>query len=746
MKRLAAALTVVAAIGALPAWGGTPARAPDDDRPRLDLRVTEQDFGVAPGGTWTARLSVSGDVDELLGALPTTTTSTTSTPSTSTTAAVPGLPATTTTAVDTGTTPTTNATATGTGAPSTAVVEVVAHRRIDTTLELREAQDGELGETLDRVIVPVDDVLTRTAGRGEIAVAVETASEAGDSRLTLRRAGLYPLSITVRLDGTVIGERVTFVERLPLDAEDDPPLGVALVATLDDLAPDAGAAEERTARRQLDALVELGTVVDAPLAVSMPPSVAELAGGDPTRAREVAAALTTANLLALPSLALDPSSAVAIDRVDAFSGEVRKGEDILAATFPDVPVQRAAWLVNSPLSTAGAATLRDPLGYRLFVFDEATYRTLDGNIGDFTDSSLAFEVALGDGDSLPAMLASPLGRFIDDERGAGRTVAEEAVDVIASLVVGRRELGPELRRDVVLMPPDGGVPDADTAAALTGYVAELPGVEMTSLGRIAGATDTIQIDGDPLTVALPDEAGRDLSERAERIAITEVAVEAFGSMFADDEGRDAWLAELDALLSTALDDETVDAQLRTINDELEAVRTSVVAPDPFTFTLTGRTSVLRLTLRNNADEPRVVRLRAASPKLRFPEGEQLVTLQPGPNEVTLDVEARANGTSSVSIELLTPVFGRPITEPTFLTATVNALTGLGQVITGGAVLVLVTWWFSHFRRRRRERANPSPIVVVDDEPVVSPDAAEAAAHVPDHDGALDPDELPPTTR
>ena len=36
-----------------------------------------------------------------------------------------------------------------------------------------------------------------------------------------------------------------------------------------------------------------------------------------------------------------------------------------------------------------------------------------------------------------------------------------------------------------------------------------------------------------------------------------------------------------------------------------------------------------------------------------------------------------------------------------LTARVNALAGLGQVVTGGAVLVLVSWWYGHFRRRRR---------------------------------------------
>ena len=51
--------------------------------------------------------------------------------------------------------------------------------------------------------------------------------------------------------------------------------------------------------------------------------------------------------------------------------------------------------------------------------------------------------------------------------------------------------------------------------------------------------------------------------------------------------------------------------------------------------------------------------------------------------------------------MLTPS-GSVIGEPIVLTARVNALSGLGQLLTGAALLVLATWWFSHFRRKRRQ--------------------------------------------
>jgi len=70
--------------------------------------------------------------------------------------------------------------------------------------------------------------------------------------------------------------------------------------------------------------------------------------------------------------------------------------------------------------------------------------------------------------------------------------------------------------------------------------------------------------------------------------------------------------------------------------------------------------------------------------------------------VPIDVAARANGTTSVSISIRTPS-GVDVVRPVVLTAHVRALTGVGQVITGGAVVVLATWWVSHLRQRRRQR-------------------------------------------
>jgi hypothetical protein len=156
-------------------------------------------------------------------------------------------------------------------------------------------------------------------------------------------------------------------------------------------------------------------------------------------------------------------------------------------------------------------------------------------------------------------------------------------------------------------------------------------------------------------------------------------------------------------LSTAFANELVDGRIDALNGTLGEIPNHIVHPEPFTFTLTGQASEVTLRIGNTADTPLSVLLRAESSKLRFPDEELLITLQPGINIIELPVRTRSNGTFVFSIELLTPVGRQLIGEPIVLTARVSALTGLGQVLTGGALLVLASWWFTHLRGRRRRQ-------------------------------------------
>ena len=699
MKRASSLLAAAAVLA-----GGSPLL--DVQANEVTLVLQDQSFAVAPEQPWSASFIVEGDLAGIVAAATTTTTTTTTAPT---------EPATTAAAAP---------------APVTSL-RVVAHRPIDRRAELADVLDGDLPTAVDSVTVPV------TLGDGStLAVDVPTTTAVDiPGALTLRLPGLHPLTVELLVDGQRVAEHVTFVERLPVEDGIGASMNVAIVAAAPDPGPALTDDEVADGRERLSLIAELAAAVEGPITVQLPPVLLDdLTSSDPQLAVTLRDSLDGDEVLAIPADVLDPSSAVAINAQEDFARELRSGEAVLTDALPSSIPQRAAWLVNTPISTDAAAMLAD-LGFRSLVVDEAIYAELDGNIGGYHDDTLSLDVDLGARGSLPAMVTDAGPSLLDPatlERSA-MSPAAAAVQIVAELVTARRDLGEQLQRSAVLTTPAGTVPDADVAGAVARYATSMPDFRLAPLSAVPSTTDTMIVgDTGPQTVSLPPTAGPDLTERAQRIELTRVAAAATGSMLLDDTQLETWQSELDTLLSTGFTDDEADVELDRISAETIEPRSQVEAPAAFTFTLTGRSSPLRWNLRNNGDEALRVVVRASSPKLTFPEGDQPVLLEPGTaTEVVIPVEARTLGTSAIGMEVLTPELEQPVIEPVVLTARVNALTGLGQVVTGGAILVLGSWWFTHYRRSRRRRMEAIAALEQGDElGEVSPDAAEVVA-VPD---------------
>ena len=642
-RALAALVPVVLATGVSPV-----AAAPPEPTTPPALRLIDQDFAIARDAPWHAQWRVEGTVP-------------------------PGS------------------------------VRVILYRPVDDRIELADDLAGDRQDVIDNISFEVTPSLRVDASGTVLDVSLPTTTATNVAEaLTLRQPGLYPITVQLVDGDNVVAEDHTYIERLPVDPSTAPPMNVALVAAIDDPGPAPTADELAVGRRRLADLAALTTSVDGPVTVSIPPPLVDrLADDDPELSAQLRQALADDEVLSLPSDRLDPSSAVAIDKAETFTRRLRDGEDALGAALPGIAATRSGWLVTSPVSTDAATLLRD-LGFDLLTLGTDDYATLEGNIGGFLDTTLAVEVALDDAGTMPAMVRTSAGELLVADEDVAPTAA--AVRILAELLTTRRELGAAQRRSVVLATPALAIPDPAVAGALARLAASVPELRLKPLSALASATDTMLVEGAPQTVSLPAVAGPDLTERAQRVELTSVSAESAGSMRLDDSDLVRWRAELDAALSTGLSDAQVDATLARVSAEADAVRASVVAPQPFDLTLTGRSSTLRLNLRNTSEEPLRIVVQPRSPKLTFPDGDETVELAPnGVTEVLIPVETRSNGTSSIEIELLTPTIGQRVAEPVVLTAHVNALTGLGQVITGGALLVLITWWFGHFRRRRRQR-------------------------------------------
>jgi hypothetical protein len=701
MSRAVALLTAtVAVVG--PVLGAAPANAvAAGDEPEMAL--TSQSFVVHPGGGWTATFAVAGDLG---GATPTVALS------------IPG------------------ATPASTPAGPDVEARVLVRRRIADRAALADVLDGAVPDVSSRATVPV--TLTTDGDQTTFSLSVPTSTTPDDQgALILQRDGVYPITVELLVDGAPVATADTFVDRLPARPEPGgQPMNIAVLADVADPGDSPNVAQLAAGRTELQAIAQSAAALAGTMTLRVPPIVMQrLATDDPRLLATVRAGLGSTEVLALPAPMLDPSSATGAGLQDAFAASLVAGERVLGAAPPASPAQRSAWIVESPISAPAAAMLRDPLGFDLLVFDPNVYDALSGGIGGYHDRSLSFDVHVGGGASVPGFVISASSHWLDrDELDRdGLTPTDGAVRLMSELVVARDELGAGQRRSVVLALPPGVAPDPEVAGALRSFVAETPEFALARLASLPTSTDTMIVPGrGPEDVSLPAVAGPDLTERVHRINLTRLGAASAASMLTGDKSQlNAWNASLDALVSTGVSDRSADAELDRISAEVRSMYADVEAPRPFTFTLTGRRSTLRLNLRNNGTRDLKVVVRPSSPKLRFPNGDAAVDLKAGTaTEVLIPVQARANGTSAIGIQILTPIGNQTVQGPVVLTARVNALSGLGQVVTGGAILVLVSWWYGHFRRRRRARRallgevdNPANLMAA----AVAPDAAEAVA-------------------
>jgi hypothetical protein len=351
-----------------------------------------------------------------------------------------------------------------------------------------------------------------------------------------------------------------------------------------------------------------------------------------------------------------------------------------------------------------------------------------------------FDIGLADDNTLSATIVdSAIARRI--EEGASQPALTAVVIAAELLTVRQRidDLGYDpSRHGVTIGTSELGLPDTATFAALAALLADTEGLAPVPLDTLGLRTDTI-VDGtgDPIVVALPDSTTDRLGERMRLTGTLADEAANTASMLAEGAARPAeWTHLIGRLPSEALTDEQAERIATGLSAELRAIRDAIQLPTGFSYTLTGRTSDVRMKIGNNSSEPLTVLVRLSSPKLLFPGGPQTVTLAPGElTEVTVKVEARSNGKFPVSLAVYTPEGGTQLGPTVPITLSVTALSGLGNLVTGALALVLLTWWVRHVRQNRRARAtsqtaNRHPVSGARAEPpALSPDAE--ASTLPD---------------
>lgn len=607
----------------------------------------------------------------------------------------------------------------GRDAASTAETKLVitSYKPVHTRQEVRDASSGELPSTVDTVIIDVSQVRDPATGRVDVAVPIEIGVRTKEA-LQMSATGVYPISIGLQEGKSVTSQIVTFVERLPQDVTSPLPsenLRIALVGTLTSevsLQSDGSTLISDASRELLsNAITTLEANPQTAVSLAVRPelmdALANSSEADIAVLNRLQAA-TSLHLLASTYVDVQPDELVASQNSDVFTSQLRLGEDTMASIFPTKTVSRDSWLESSALSSNGAQLLRD-LGLRTAVLLSESQKTTAGGVSLFAEPTRLVELKLSNSDRMTAALADihlgeALTRGSNEPTGGAYLVAQQ---ILAELKVLRIEI---IDRDetmngrgVILSTESGVLPSTALTTALVNSIAGQPDMSFVSLEDLLSTMTVSLMDGLPVSVELqplddPNPADTTLKDFADR-------VNGFSTMLPDgDERPTQWRRVVNVLPSRNLSQVQVEAYINAIDTELAAIGGSVVTPTSTTFTLGGRDSSIRLSLRNDNDTDLLVRVHLTSSKLTLPKDDQVVTLPAGTTTlVEIPVTAKSNGRFPVTLQLLTPNGDVTVGTPATFSARVNALAGLGQLFTGIALLLLLSWWIHHLRREHQRR-------------------------------------------
>lgn len=596
---------------------------------------------------------------------------------------------------------------------------VSSHRPVDTRKEVRETIEGDTPRIVDTVRVDLTDRFGVTGGPIDILIGTEISSRTRDL-LQFPDAGLYPLTVSWEEDGVVTSSLITFIERLPAGSFTPSAregLPVALIGSISStitLQPNSTTVitdEDRQAIRDLLSIVE--TLPEVPVTIAIRPELIEALDRSTAEDADLLARLQTSSSLRVLSntfVDIDPSESSAFDTASIYRRQLLLGEDVITSLLPTHINPRLTWFQNRQLTNGGGILLAE-LGLRNIVLGlQAQQRTADG-AALLADSTRKIELRLTDESSVTAGLVDPylsgaLTRGSRSQLDNPALVAQHIMADLKALLLELDERNDSLAgRGVLLSTNDGSLPSPDMVTALLRVMADDPRLSVTSVENLMTTMSVSLVDGRPVVVELEPLETLPATNVATEIEELTATVTAYSSMLPQGDLRPRlWRRLLDIFPHRSFSQEERTQYASVIRNETAELAAAVVPPMATTFTLGGRDSPIRFSVRNDGDTDLRVRIRLTSAKLSLPEGEKIVVVPAqASTAVDMPVIARSNGQFPVTLQMFTPEGDLPISPISTLTARVNALAGLGQLVTGIALLLLLSWWASHFRRQHHRR-------------------------------------------
>ncbi len=554
----------------------------------------------------------------------------------------------------------------------------------------------------DSLDLKLREVTRRSDGQFEL-IALSTDIPSGTRRIEFNGSGIYPVRVEVLIDDVSRAALLTFVNRYDPSREIRP-MPINVVVALDSpitLQPDGSRLIDQPTRTKIEKLIKLLTLDSSRMTVQISP---ELIDGlsrstnpdDQSLLVQLVAALGSAPIVPGPYVQFDPSAASANNQADQFNEIIEKGITTWQQVLPSTKTISSIWFARKPLDQNGLDLLVKA-GVRSVVM----LPTSSAALGEFDNAARPYRLESNDVD-LSLHLADK--SYVDQLSTPTNNAFSSATYLAAQILAQRRQIEaeggtPALRR-VILASRDGSVINEDliheTMLILSRVPQQIALRTMTNLP--APRLDAYEPALSKVNIA-------SFVERATKIANLRKDTEKLRSTINPEATIwQDWNERLLAMSSDSMTDAKRDEFISATRDQLKKIRQSVTLQEGTTFTLGSRESTLRLDLQNSSDFAMTVQVQVVSSKLRFKNKTTTIQIPAnGSNELVVDVVALSNGLFPVEVKIFTADGLSQLGKKIEVSARVNALAGLGQVVTGVGLLLLTTWWVAHIRRKYRKK-------------------------------------------
>jgi hypothetical protein len=554
----------------------------------------------------------------------------------------------------------------------------------------------------DSLDLTIREVNRRSDGQFEL-IALSTDIPSGTRRIEFNGSGIYPVRVEVMIDDVSRAALVTFVNRYDPSREVRP-MPINVVVALDSpitLQPDGSRLIDQPTRTKIEKLIKLLTLDSSRMTVQISP---ELIDGlsrssnpdDQSLLVQLVAALGSAPIVPGPYVQFDPSAASANKQADQFNSVIEKGITTWQQVLPSTRTVSSIWFARKPLDENGLDLLVKA-GVRSVVM----LPTSSAALGEFDNAARPYRLESNDVD-LSLHLVDK--NYVDQLSTPTKNAFSSATYLAAQILAQRRQIEaeggtPALRR-VVLASRDGSIVNEDLIHETMLILSRVP--QQVALRTM---TNLPAPRLDAYKPALSKVNIASFVERATKIAELRKDTEKLRSTISPEATIwQDWNERLLVMSSDSMTDAKRDEFISATRDQLKKIRQSVTLQEGTTFTLGSRESTLRLDLQNSSDFAMTVQVQVVSSKLRFKN--EIATIQipaNGSNELVVDVVALSNGLFPVEVKIFTADGLSQLGKKIEVSARVNALAGLGQVVTGVGLLLLATWWVAHIRRKYRKK-------------------------------------------